>query len=301
MLKQYLATITLQNPELGGAVMPVVEKELLHHDIMHVMMKQGALQGLTFIGGTSLRLCYNSSRLSEDLDFNGGHNFKPADLDGLENDIQAYIENKYDTRVSVYKPNPDKQGDTSSWKISIEKEAGRPDLPRQKMHIDICAIPSFDIQRRPLINHYRVNLPTTGLLVPVQSLSETYVDKFIALAYRARRIKPRDVWDIAWLKQQGVSLNDSLLSNKLEARGKARADFVEALSVQVDKLTAQGGEERDDFISEMTRFVPTVVKSRTLDNPDYWPYVQNLIADEARPLLSDAAEDQDDMEFNMGM
>ena len=30
------------------------------------------------------------------------------------------------------------------------------------MHIDVCAIPSFDIQRRPLINHYDIVVPTEG-------------------------------------------------------------------------------------------------------------------------------------------
>ncbi|MFC1236433.1 nucleotidyl transferase AbiEii/AbiGii toxin family protein [Vibrio sp. F74] len=64
------------------------------------------------------------------------------------------------------------------------------------MHIDVCAIPSFDAEKRALINHYNIVVPTEGLLIPVQSLEETLADKFIALAYRARRIKPRDVWDI---------------------------------------------------------------------------------------------------------
>ena len=45
------------------------------------------MQSLVFIGGTSLRMCYNASRLSEDLGFNGGHDFKPAHFDGLEVEI----------------------------------------------------------------------------------------------------------------------------------------------------------------------------------------------------------------------
>jgi predicted nucleotidyltransferase component of viral defense system len=49
-----------------------VEKELLHHDILREMSMAGLLKNLTFIGGTCLRACYGSSRLSEDLDFTGG-------------------------------------------------------------------------------------------------------------------------------------------------------------------------------------------------------------------------------------
>ncbi|MEJ6079904.1 nucleotidyl transferase AbiEii/AbiGii toxin family protein [Vibrio sp. 1-Bac 57] len=285
MLKEYIRQIVNANPEYA-AVTPVIEKEILHHDIIDVMVKQGAMQSLTFIGGTSLRLCYNSSRLSEDLDFNGGYNFKPSNFNGLEIEIQKYIQNKYETEVWVNKPNEDKQGETSSWKISIEKEANRPDLPRQKMHIDVCAIPSFDIEKRALINHYNIVVPTEGLLVPVQSLEEALADKFIALAYRARRIKPRDVWDIVWIKQRGIAVSTRLIDKKLEARNKTKTDFSEALSIQVNKLL-QDDDVRKDFNMEMSRFVPRQVKERTIDNQDYWTYVQSEIKDMADPLLND--------------
>lgn len=285
MLKEYIRQIVNANPEYA-AVTPVIEKEILHHDIIDVMVKQGAMQSLTFIGGTSLRLCYNSSRLSEDLDFNGGYNFKPSNFNGLEIEIQKYIQNKYETEVWVNKPNEDKQGETPSWKISIEKEANRPDLPRQKMHIDVCAIPSFDIEKRALINHYNIVVPTEGLLVPVQSLEEALADKFIALAYRARRIKPRDVWDIVWIKQRGIAVSTRLIDKKLEARNKTKTDFSKALSIQVNKLL-QDDDVRKDFNMEMSRFVPRQVKERTIDNQDYWTYVQSEIKDMADPLLND--------------
>lgn len=41
---------------------PVIEKELLHYDILFALDKAGLLETLTFQGGTSLRLCYGSSR-----------------------------------------------------------------------------------------------------------------------------------------------------------------------------------------------------------------------------------------------
>ena len=61
-------------PELA-AVQAVVEKELLHHDILREMAAGGFLAGLTFIGGTCLRACYGSVRLSEELAFTGGASF----------------------------------------------------------------------------------------------------------------------------------------------------------------------------------------------------------------------------------
>ena len=296
MLKEQIRHIVESNPEYA-AITPVIEKEILHHDIIDVMVKQGAMQSLVFIGGTSLRMCYNASRLSEDLDFNGGHDFKPAHFDGLEVEIQKYIQNKYETEVWVNKPIEDPQGNTSSWRISIVKDANRPDLPRQKMHIDVCAIPSFDVEKRPLLNHYNIVVPTEGLLIPVQSLQETLADKLIALAYRARRIKPRDIWDIVWIKQRGINLSLDLVDNKLAARGKQKKDFTEALQIQIEKLT-QDDEVRNDFNMEMSRFIPQRIKERTIDNLEYWPYVQAEVRAVSRLLLDDgASKNPFDMSF----
>lgn len=296
MLKQQIQQIVAANPAYA-AITPVIEKEILHHDIIDVMVKQGVMQQLTFIGGTSLRMCYNSARLSEDLDFNGGHNFKPSDFDGLEFEIQQYIQNKYETNVWVNKPNENKQGNTSSWTISIIKEATRPDLPHQKMHIDVCAIPSFDIQKRPLLNHYNIVVPTEGILVPVQSLKEILADKLIALAYRSRRIKPRDIWDIVWIKQRGIALSEALVEQKLAARSKQKEEFIESLKVQLEKLM-QDDEVRADFNMEMSRFIPKQIKERTLDNPDYWGYVQTEVRDVTNGLINkDLSKNKFDMGF----
>ena len=285
MLKEQIRHIVESNPEYA-AITPVIEKEILHHDIIDVMVKQGAMQSLVFIGGTSLRMCYNASRLSEDLDFNGGHDFKPAHFDGLEVEIQKYIQNKYETEVWVNKPIEDPQGNTSSWRISIVKDAKRPDLPRQKMHIDVCAIPSFDVEKRPLLNHYNIVVPTEGLLIPVQSLQETLADKLIALAYRARRIKPRDIWDIVWIKQRGINLSLELIDRKLAARGKQKKDFTDALQIQLEMLM-QDDEVRNDFNMEISRFIPQQIKERTIDNPEYWPYVQAEVHAVSRLLFAD--------------
>ena len=285
MLKEQIRKIVAANPGYA-AVAPVVEKEILQHDIMDVLIRQGAMQTLTFIGGTLLRMCYNSARLSEDLDFNGGYDFKPACLAGLELEIQKHIQNKYEVEVWVNRPAESKQGNTSSWTISIVKEASRPDLPRQKMHIDVCAIPSFDIEKRPLLNHYNIVVPTEGILIPAQSLQETLADKVIALAYRARRIKPRDIWDIVWIKQRGIELSQALVDNKLQARKKCKDDFIKALQIQLARLMRED-EARADFNMEMGRFIPAKIKERTIDNPDYWAYVQLEVNEIASALFAD--------------
>ncbi|MBM7074530.1 nucleotidyl transferase AbiEii/AbiGii toxin family protein [Shewanella sp. 202IG2-18] len=299
MLKKYISQVLANKPELAGVV-PVIEKELLHHDIMRVLLEQGALQKLIFTGGTSLRLCYNSSRLSEDLDFNAGLDFKPEQFDGLEFEIQQFLTRKYEVDVFVNKPSEASQGNTSSWKISIERESGRPDIPRQKMHIDVCAIPSFGVQKRPLINHYGIDVPTQGYLVPVQSLEEIMADKFVALAYRSRRIKPRDIWDIVWLKQQGINSFHELTLQKLTAREKSVDDFKSRLETQVQRLTSDS-EVKADFNQEMSRFIPAQIKARTLENPDYWPYLQTEITEQGDQLIKKLGRSSQQFNFDMSL
>ena len=67
-----LVTQALKDKDSLAPLAIVVEKEILQHDILREMSDAGLLEKLTFFGGTCLRACYGSNRLSEDLDFTGG-------------------------------------------------------------------------------------------------------------------------------------------------------------------------------------------------------------------------------------
>ena len=82
-LFEQLVNEALRNQNGLAPLQAVVEKELLHHDILREMSSAGLLASLTFIGGTCLRACYGSGRLSEDLDFTGGAGFSRSSLTAL--------------------------------------------------------------------------------------------------------------------------------------------------------------------------------------------------------------------------
>jgi predicted nucleotidyltransferase component of viral defense system len=90
MLNELLKEILHKRPSLLG-LEDVIEKEILHHDLMTLLHKLDLLPKLTFIGGTALRLCYNSNRLSEDLDFTAGVDFKAKQFAGLGDEIQKHL------------------------------------------------------------------------------------------------------------------------------------------------------------------------------------------------------------------
>lgn len=90
----------------GGraAMLPVVEKELLHYELLDAMDEAGYLERLAFQGGTCLRLCYGAERYSEDLDFAGGPGFTVADVPGLASLFTTAVAARYRVDVEVEEP-----------------------------------------------------------------------------------------------------------------------------------------------------------------------------------------------------
>ena len=263
---------------------PVVEKELLHHDILREMSEAGLLAGLTFIGGTCLRACYGSSRLSEDLDFTGGGDFQRDDLADLAHVLTDRLQTRYDLPVSVSEP-VKTGGKVSTWKLTILTRPGGRHLPPQRIHLDICAIPSHDPRPMMLRNLYGVDLGTAGLILQAQSREEILADKIIALAFRENRIKNRDLWDIAWLHQQGIELPVPLISPKIQDHQRTSSEFTTLLTDRLDSLRTQPAM-RDAFIKEMQRFLPAATVRDTIGKEPYWVYLTGVIEDLAMKAMA---------------
>ncbi len=262
---------------------PVVEKELLHHDILRELAEAGLLAGLTFIGGTCLRACYGSARLSEDLDFTGGSGFRRDDLTKLAGILTTRLQTRYGLPVSVSEP-VQTGGKVSTWKLTIETRPGQRHLPAQRIHLDICAIPSHDPRPMMLRNPYGVDLGTSGLILQAQSREEILADKIIALAFRENRIKNRDLWDIAWLVQQGIELPGKSIPLKVRDHQRQDAEFVELLRIRLQDLKNLS-EMRDDFVKEMRRFLPAAMVRDTVEKETYWVYLVQVIDEQAKRAI----------------
>jgi len=103
LLDSIVDSVLTMKPELS-LLRPVVEKEVLHHDILRELRQAGFLNELAFIGGTCLRACYGSDRLSEDLDFTGGFAFDKATFKELGTVLEKGLNAKYGLQVSVSEP-----------------------------------------------------------------------------------------------------------------------------------------------------------------------------------------------------
>lgn len=255
----------------------VVEKELLHHDILRVLSSAGLLTQLTFMGGTCLRSCYGSRRLSEDLDFTGGADFTRDQLARMSDLLVDSLKAKYGLEVSVTDPVRE-AGNVDTWKFKVQTRPGRKDLPAQRINIDVCAIPSYQARPMALLNPYGMGMGTSGLILQAQSREEIFSDKLVAFALRPNRLKNRDLWDMAWLHQQQIKPAFELIQQKLKDHGAEVGDFLKVFAARAASLKNEPGIAKE-FRKEMARFLPNEVVKETVNSDDFWKYLSYLMDD----------------------
>ena len=278
-----LVSQALKNQGELAPLQGVVEKELLHHDIISEMSRAGLLADLTFIGGTCLRACYGSNRLSEDLDFTGGHDFKRETLCDLGDVLVERLFAKYGLQVEVSEPTRD-IGSVDTWKLRMITRPEQKGEPSQRINIDICSIPSYD--RRPVVlrNFYGVDMGTAGLIIQAQSREEILADKLVAFALRPNRLKNRDIWDICWLKQNNIELPLTLIPKKISDHRCTVDRFTNLLSERSTLLQSDPAV-RSGFIHEMKRFLPNKTVQDTVEHADFWVYLVSTVQMECEQIV----------------
>ncbi len=280
----------LQNQQALAPLRLVVEKELLQRDILRELSSAGLLAGLTFMGGTCLRACYGSARLSEDLDFTGGAGFSRESLGAVANTLVRSLHAKYGLHIEVSEPMRE-SGNVDTWKLKVQTRPRKSDMPAQRINIDVCAIPSYEPRPMLLQNPYGVDMGTSGLIVQAQSRAEIFTDKLVAFALRPNRIKNRDLWDMAWLHQEAVKPQLGLLASKLQDHQCSTTRYTELLTQRCHML-AQQPQLTVDFRQEMRRFLPAQTVQQTVDLPAFWEFITQLMQDLRAQVLRVIAEEQ---------
>lgn len=266
---------------------PVIEKELLHYDILFCLDREGLLNSLTFQGGTMLRLCHGSPRFSEDLGFAGGREFSAQQLAAMGDCLERYIGRRYQLDVVVKQPKAlryerEREGLTvDKWQIAVVTAPQQKHLPRQRIKIEVANIPAYSREAQPLKRNYDF-LPDgyDDILIMAETLDEIMTDKLVSLVNTRRYVRHRDIWDLRWLKQQGATFHPEWLNHKLN--DYRVSEFPEKLQSMWQSLPEiiQG----DAFRAEMTRFIPVDVQERTLLREGF----SDVLLREVRQLLSDA-------------
>lgn len=280
----------------------VIEKELLHYDILFALEKGGFLDKLTFQGGTSLRLCYGGNRFSEDLDFAGGVDFSSAMLTDMKSCIEKYIGERYGLEVNVKEPKELREDpkyaelSIDKWQIAVVTSPQRKDLPKQKIKVEVANIPAYTKEPLPLKANYDF-LPDgySDTLILTETLDEVMADKIISLPATTKYVRHRDIWDLVWLLQQGAKLNMELVNNKvadykLEQYDELLANLLERIP---ELVTSEA------FIEEMRRFLPTDVFDRTLALEKFQIYLKNTLLKLFKNVQDELLGDKPAVEFEM--
>ncbi|MBE7564108.1 nucleotidyl transferase AbiEii/AbiGii toxin family protein [Acidithiobacillus sp. HP-6] len=265
------------------AMRPVVEKELLHYEIFNALDSEGLLKNLVFQGGTSLRLCRGSDRFSEDLDFAGGKAFTSDSVSKIKACVTQRVGDRFGLDVTVREPRTAKQGQNvqvDKWTVSVETHPGRPDLPRQKIKLEIANIPAYTREVVPLRMNYSVLDGVSPTLVVAESIHEILADKLVALptsiakideygiADTAARIRYRDIWDIAWLTGQGAEVDMEMVWKKVADYGIQ--EFPRLLDHAISQIPEIAASHA--FRQQMSRFVERSKHEKIFGMPGYEGY-----------------------------
>lgn len=250
-----------------GHMRPVIEKELLHFDILFALDKESLLDNLVFQGGTALRLCYGGNRYSEDLDFVGNLSFNHQNLIKIKECIEDYVGARYGLKVDVKEPkNVALLEQTSDitvdrWQVRVTSAPKRKDLPKQCIKIEIVNIPAYTKEIKSLIHHYDF-LPDgyDDLLIETESLEEIFADKIVSFTNCEKNIRHRDLWDLRWMKQKNVELNLDFIAKKI--KDYRIEDFNAKLNHKIENLETI--IQSKAFSDKLTRFLPKDVQERTI-------------------------------------
>lgn len=272
---------------LQRSLLPAIEKEILHHDIIRELHEHGYLSGLILFGGTNLRLCHGSNRLSEDLDLKGGPSFNPAQMSGMASVLTKAFRQKYGLVASVEDPRP-KESNTKTWTIRIITRPGSKNENQQRINLDVCTLTAYEHAPAVIANHYAIDLGTSGLVVRSQSTRESFTDKVLAIALR-NRLQPRDLWDLAWLHQKPANRVPTRVAEKLQEHCVTTREFSRRLAERIVDMKSE--ECRTTFVNELTRFLPAGYV-KTAKDPTFWEYLVATLKEVAEDFGKDLTRDR---------
>lgn len=255
----------------SGGPIDAITKEILHYDILYTLAEMGVFRdGVTFQGGTALRLCYGGRRYSEDLDFATGPHFEYERLAELSTKLTDYLTAAYGLDCTVKSPQPHADPtdgvQVTKWTLAVTMDALRPDLPKQKIWIEFANVPAHTRELKP----FKANFDPENrfeTLISVETPGEIFADKILAIGNRPR-LKARDLFDLKFLSDRNVILDPALVFAKLEDYHITdHAGFIERLTTFRERLTTS--EVATVWHTEMTRFTDPNLRTLLLQ-PEFW-------------------------------
>lgn len=183
------------------------------------------------------------------------------------------------------------------WQVSVETVPEQRDLPRQRIKLEIANIPAYTSELLPLRQNYDFLLGYGLVLVNTESLDEILADKIVAFPASVKNIRYRDIWDIAWLQQQGAKLDPGLVQRKVE--DYHIDDYAQLLEDAIDRLP--GLIDGKDFLDQMARFIDSETLNRTLEEPKFAEYLKSTVGQVLKAMAAHLSPAGDSTAANFKM
>jgi predicted nucleotidyltransferase component of viral defense system len=188
-------------------------REYLQCKILDIIFKQKISSKLVFLGGTAIKICYGSSRFSEDLDFD---NFgltsdefialstiikAELELDGYEIEIRNVFKGAFHCYIKI-----PKILQNNNLAVDID----------EKIMIQIDTVPhnfeytpkNYLLQKFDVFRNIKITPPDVLLSMKVAAI------------FGRKRMKGRDFYDLVYLLDQG-DFNYDYLAQKLDIKNQA--------------------------------------------------------------------------------
>lgn len=230
---------------------------------------------LAFQGGTSLHLAHGSARFSEDLNFmvRGG-----LSLAGLAKQVQQKLrlppDVPSDLRVAVSSGKDARNPHSFDVTLSGPQVLGSARVKVELWQAQPEALKSLQLKISTVAS------PAGQAFVPTLTLPEIFADKVYALGARGR-IKPRDVFDLWWLGEQGMpALTLQALLTRLEIYPAASGQALDTARVWLANAALRLAELR---AADAAQRVAVDLK-RWL--PSSWLMNEQVAADMLKPAVA---------------
>ncbi len=259
-----LIDILREQAEEDGLPLRVILKETLQVYVLAAVYAQPTSDQVTFQGGTCLRLLYGGPRYSEDLDF-----------------VTALTSSELQELFERVQPEMTKLAPLFEGEISLRVQKATAEIVRWKVYyrgnhardaasvsVEFAPYPAYTTRIAPLrLPTYLPALPL--VVVRAETEAEILADKVVAFAGR-HYVRGRDVFDIWWLRQRGIEVDQDMVHGKME-------DY----RVQPEHFRDNLTRLRPDRVrQELERFLPLRYRTQVL-RPD----VLSAMVEEVRAWL----------------
>lgn len=187
----------------------------------------------------------------------------------------------YDTEVSVREPKVVNDFDgvgMRRWTVSVNTNIARPDLPKQRIKLEIASVPAHTSTiRRVAVNYPELAGMYDDLTIRCQTLEEILADKLISFSATDTHIRHRDLWDIPWIVRAQEIDFPAVAALVAAKHDDYRCPVPLASMIATGTQRARVCYADGSFTGQMQRFLSPAVLNRTHDFDNHCDALNTIV------------------------